>query len=229
MPKSNKHEEPRDEPRNEPQTRAPGAAAPLSCDDVLDRLDLYLDTLDGTDGADEGLPGLADEERAAVETHVTRCPTCARELSRARWIRDGLRALPEVPYAPKAPAEKAAPARVLPGPWLRWAVPVAAAAALVVAVLLALPERSADPAPTTTTTVQDAETQISPEELARAELEARYALARLAEATRRARREIREDVLARHVVAPVQRELLRSFHAPPEIDPEPAGRKPASL
>jgi len=234
MPKSNKHEEPRDEPRNEPQTRAPGAVAPLSCDDVLDRLDLYLDTLDGTDGADEGLPGLADEERAAVETHVTRCPACARELSRARWIRDGLRALPEVPYAPKAPAEKAAPARVLPGPWLRWAVPVAAAAALVVAVLLALPERSGDPSPPTTATIEttapeNAAPEISPEELARAELEARYALARLAEATRRARREIRDDVLARHVVAPVQRELLRSFHAPPEIDPEAAGRKPASL
>lgn len=227
MPKSNKH-------RNGPHAEPSGSGGVPSCDDVLDRLDLYLDTLDGTDGADEGLPGLADDERAAVEAHVTRCPACARELSRARWIRDGLRTLPEVPYAPKAPVEPEAPARILPGPWLRWAVPVAAAAVLVVAVLVAHPERSGDPAPPTTATIEktapeDAAPEISPEELARAELEARYALARLAEATRRARREIREDVLARHVVAPVQRELLRSFQAVPEIDPEAAGRKPASL
>lgn len=227
MPKSNKH-------RNEPHAGPSGPGGVPSCDDVLDRLDLYLDTLDGTDGADEGLPGLADDERAAVETHVTRCPACARELSRARWIRDGLRALPEVPYAPKAPVETEAPARILPGPWLRWTVSVAAAAVLIVAVLLALPERSGDPAPPKTATMEkaapeNAAPEISPEELARAELEARYALARLAEATRRARREIREDVLARHVVAPVQRELLRSFQAVPEIDPEAAGRKPASL
>lgn len=224
-----------DETKHEQRADASGAAVSLSCDDVLDRLDLYLDTLDGTDGADEGLPALSAEERTAVEVHVTRCPACAQELSRARWVRDGLRALPEVPYTPKAPAEREAPARILPGPWLRWAVPLAAAAVLVVAVLIAGPGRAPEPAPEGPTTAavedrpQSAALDISPAELARAELEARYALARLAEATRRARREIREDVLARHVVAPVQRELLRSFHAPPEIDPEAAGRKPASL
>ena len=229
MPRSNR---PHDEPRSH---------RGVTCDDVLDRLELYLDTLDGTEGAEEGLPGLSAEEKAGVELHVTRCPACAQELSRARRVRDGLRALPEVPYAPKPPAEREAPERADPGlgPWLRWAVPLAAAAVLVMAMLIASPDRPPEPATEGATAIAaedpppDAAPDISPEELARAELEARYALARLAEATRRARREIRDDVLTRHVVAPVQRELLRSFQAPPEIDPaidpDTAGRKSTSL
>lgn len=224
MPKSN-------EPTDEPQDDTPGATMSLSCDDVLDRLDFYLDTLDGSDGSDEGLPGLDQVERAAVRSHLTHCPACAQDLSRARRIRDGLRALPEVPdVSIDLPT---APPRLQPGPWLRWGVPLAAATVLVVAVLLALPGRFGDPAPPSTAAVESGEAQVSPEELARAELEARYALARLAEATRRARREIREDILTRHVVAPVQRELLRSFQAPPELDPamdpDSAGRNHTSL
>jgi len=183
---------------------------------VIDHLELYLDGLDGTDGADEGLPSLSGDDKAVVEQHLTRCPSCAQELNRAQRIRDGLRALPDVPYELPG-AEPTASEKLFPGTWarpaMRWAVPLAAAAVVAVAVWMALPRNpGADPG-TSPGTVTAAHT-VSDEELARAELEARYALARLAEATRRARREIREDVLARHVVAPVQRELLRSFSTP---------------
>jgi hypothetical protein len=249
MPRSNEtHPDPHDEPTAERQDErhsdSPGASAVeacdvASCDDVLDRLELYLDTLDDTDGADEGLPGLADEERAAVETHLTRCPACVQELGRARRVRDELRALPELPFvsetperreeAAGAPVRTGTPAWVPSGPWLRWAVPLAAAAVLALAIFTALPDRTPAPAPEAPATAART-AEVSPEELARAELEARYALARLAQATRRARREIRDDVLARHVLAPVQRELLRSFHAPAEIEQDEARRrKPSTL
>jgi hypothetical protein len=254
MPRSNethpepddaRHDEPTAERQDERHGDSPGAPAVggcdvASCDDVLDRLELYLDTLDDTDGVDEGLPGLAGGERAAVESHLTRCPACAQELGRARRVRDGLRALPELPFAPETPGRREVaagapgptrtPAWVRPGPWLRWAVPLAAAAVLALAILTTLPDRSPAPAPEAPATAAQA-SEVSPEELARAELEARYALARLAEATRRARREIRDDVLARHVLAPVQRELQRSFRAPAEIQHEDNAqhRKPATL
>jgi len=211
---------------NEPHPSPPRA----SCDQALDRLELYLDGLDGTDGADEGLPALTGGERATLEDHLTRCPTCSRELARAQRIRDGLRALPAVPFElpdPGRTEDLGTPGRLLPGPWLRWAVPLAAAAMLVIAVLVALPRGPAR-GPMTVETPTGPET-VSAEELARAELEARYALARLAEVTRKTEREIRDDVLARHVVAPVQRELLRSFGVAPDLDPKPTPEEPSSL
>jgi len=183
------------------------------CDDVIDHLELYLDGLDGTDGSDEGLPGLTDAERATVEDHLTRCPACAQELGRAQRIRDGLRALPEVPFdLPLAGRETRRP-------WTRWSVPLATAAVLLLALITGVVWRTSQPA----TSVPE----VSAEEMARAELEARYALARLAEVTRKTQEEITDEVLARHVVAPVQRRLMRSLGMP--LDPEPSPEKPSSL
>lgn len=217
MPRSN---DPPNEPLNEAQTK-PGPG----CDEVLDRLELYLDGLDGTDGSDEGLPGLTDDERAAVESHLTRCPACAQELGRAQRIRDGLRALPEVPFdlplAGRKGRRPEIPGKLLPGRWSRWSVPLAVAAVLVLAVVTGVLWRTAQP-PTTVP-------EVSTEELARAELEARYALARLAEVTRKTQQEITDEVLARHVVAPVQRELFRSLGVPSRLDPKPSSQEPSSL
>lgn len=239
MPRSN---EPRsNEPRSgEPPSGGPGLRFP-GCEDVLDRLDLYLDGLDGSDGAEEGLDGLPEDERTGVESHLSRCPSCARELGRARRVRDQLRALPREPFETPFETGLAESASVpvwqrASAPWLRWAVPAAVALGLGIALLVVLPwlraggPRGTGPSLAAQGSATGAPQEISPEQLARAELEARYALARLAQATRRARRELEQDVLARHVLVPVQQTLQRSLTVPPEVTPgdhQNPGRSPA--
>lgn len=225
MPRSNDPPyPPPDEPSTDSSTE-PHTLPGRGCEEVLDRLELYLDGLDGSDGSDEGLPGLTADERTLAEDHLTRCPACARELGRAQRIRDGLRALPEVPFdlpvAGEGKHRAETPGKLLPGRWTRWSVPLAAAAVLVLAVVSAVVWRSSQPA----TTVPE----VTAEELARAELEARYALARLAEVTRKTQDEITDEILARHVVAPVRRELFRTLGVPSRFDSKPRSREPSSL
>jgi len=219
-----------------PRSSEPPTPARLSCDDALDRLELYLDGLDGSDGAEEGLAPLANDERTALEVHLSRCPSCARALSHARQVRDELRALPEPPLPADAGRrdQRPSPQRRLhlPGPW-RWVVPVAAAAGVAIALGLALlpglGPSDTTPGDATPDASRAASQAVSPERLARAELEARYALARLAQVTQKARHEMRDEVLAEHVVAPMQESLMRSFAPLPRTPREPDPREPSSL
>lgn len=214
-----------------PRSSDPPSPTRLSCDDALDRLELYLDGLDDSDGAEEGLPPLADDERSALEIHLSRCPSCARALSHARQVRDELRALPEPPLPADAGRgdERPSPKHRLhlPGPW-RWVVPAAAAAVVAVALGLALLP-GLGPSDTTPGDSTPAPQAVSPERLARAELEARYALARLAQVTRKARHEVRDEVLAEHVVAPMQKSLMRSLTRLPKPAGETRSRDASSL
>lgn len=209
-------------------TPTPPSGPAFGCDETLERLELYLDTRDGSDGADEGLEPLAADEVQAVDRHLARCPGCAREMELATRLRGELRSLPEPalprslqrPFDPhRRPTRNhrgaAGPSPQLPPPrpsWSRWA-PYALATLLILAAVTVLPRwlgQGTPPAP---------EPATSPAQLARAELEARYALARVAEATRRANREIREDVLGRRLVQPVRDSLARTLMPEPPAQP----------
>jgi anti-sigma factor RsiW len=95
------------------------------------------------------LDDLEGEKRAAVESHVAGCPSCARRIAQLRRTLDVIGALPEAESRPvamdrlraeiaKAEAYAEQPHSILPRRpvrrW-RWAFPMAAAAALAVACL----------------------------------------------------------------------------------------------
>ena len=205
---------------------------PTLCEDVREQLDAYLDALDGSDGAGEGLPSLPAGRREAIADHLGRCPSCARDLAVASRVRGELRALPE----PELPAEWTPPPRAgtprprrleLPGRpgWPRVprlpAALLAAAAALALLLVLPLLRPAPGPAPGPA---------FSAEEVARAERQARWAVARMARISARAGLELRDGALAPHLVAPV----TGPFTLNPKTTPRPeeagaptSGRPPA--
>jgi len=182
------------------------SARPDECAAVLPLLEPYL----------EG--ELSPAESKAVREHLARCAACAAELRLATDIRDGLRGLPELDAPPAVLAKvrtEAGAARVLPlpRPEIRRPRPLALAAALAVALLGAvllfhLLGSSRPPQPT-------------PQEVARATAEARYALAYVGQVSRRAGLELKDEVLPRHLVAPAARTLTRSLEEIPEAASAP--------
>lgn len=193
-----------------------------TCDALAGDLEWYLDSLDGSDGAEEGLPPLPADRRRALEGHLERCPACSRQLALAERLRGTLRALPaEVPAV--APSPRPVPSLPPPEsalddgsptagtPWrqaLPWVATVGGAlAAVVLAVILVQP------------LLVDSPPEPTAEELARAEAEARYALAQLAAVSRRAGRHLQQDVLMENLVEPTARHLRNSWtvvHPNPE-------------
>lgn len=95
-------------------------------------------------------------------------------------------------------------------PW-RWAA-VGGLAAVLVAALLVLWTAPFDSSPQ----VVDRPTP-SAAEIAQAEAEARYALAQVAAVSRRAGLELRDDVLAPHLVQPMSRNLTDSLRTVPDL------------
>lgn len=95
-------------------------------------------------------------------------------------------------------------------PW-RWAA-VGGLAAVLVAALLVLWTAPFDSSPQ----VVDQPTP-SAAEIAQAEAEARYALAQVAAVSRRAGLELRDDVLAPHLVQPMTRNLTDSLRTVPDV------------
>jgi hypothetical protein len=175
---------------------------------VLDALEAYLDHLDGSDGTGEGLPAMAAEHLAAVSAHLEICPACARELALAGRIRAGLRALPVAERGGTEGSTESSTEARRAAPWAAWAgVAVVAAAALGIAVAALV--RTPAPAP-----------QYSAAAVARAETQARYAFARVAEISRRTGRELRDDVLTRRVAAPTAAAVVHSLDLS-RLRPEP--------
>lgn len=149
-----------------------------TCDDILDRLEEHVDG------------ELTAAEAQRVERHLRRCSACAAELTLARRIRAELRALPGPEPAAERPATSAWTRRG--GSWTgrhRWQLAAAAGLVLVALAGVLSLDRPPVEAP-----VQVARHElpyvVSDADLARAEQEARYALARVAEITRRARADL---------------------------------------
>jgi anti-sigma factor RsiW len=170
---------------------------------------------------------LPPAEAGEVREHIARCPACAAELRLAQALQGGLRELPELDAPPAVLARVRAaatpemtvlpferPAREPVPPWRpRFA---ALAAALVLALLgtLLLFELQSPRPPRPTAT-----------EVARATAEARYALAYVGRASRRAGLEIKDEVLPEHLVAPAARSLSRSLREMPGLEPDSAPRQ----
>jgi len=104
----------------------------MTCDHMESRLHDYLDGL------------LSGNGRAAVEAHLERCPACRDALARWQELRADTASLPREILPPRdlwpniATRIEAAPIRPVPRFWQqtwRWTLPVAAAAAVVLAVL----------------------------------------------------------------------------------------------
>lgn len=144
------------------------------------------------------------EERGELEAHLADCAACARQLALARKVRQSLRELPRL-ACPERVATAAgvrlrrrqtAAWRPRLSSWLTgWRLPVwqpAAAVALVLLVALAVDRRDREPEPTVA-------------EVARAERQARFALAYVGQVGRSTGRTVRDQVIRTWVVEPLTR------------------------
>lgn len=161
------------------------------CAWTLARLEAYLDG--------EAL----SEEIHEIDAHLEGCPACAGQLALARQVRQSLRELPRL-ACPERVAQ-AATARLRRrqttawrprlSRWLTgWRLPVwqpAAAMALVLLVALAVDQRDREPEPTAA-------------EVARAEREARFALAYVGQVGRNTGRTVRDQVIRTWVIEPLE-------------------------
>lgn len=178
------------------------------CEEALDWIEPYLDG------------DLPEYEAARLRGHLAVCTACAAELQLAARIQNELRSLPQLDCPPEVMERVRQEGRgvVVPfrprrivraiGPRL-----AAAAAMLTLAVgggaLFLNLQKPAD-AP-------------SPEQVAQATADAKLALAYLGKATRRAGDDLREEILAKRLVAPATRGISRSLGEIPDL-PVPAGR-----
>lgn len=168
-----------------------------SCDRVAELVEAYVDG------------DLGPAERARIAAHTAACPRCAAQVELAGRIRTQLGSLPRLDAPPgviasiKAEAGADRRGRTARPRWQRplWAALAAAVLLVAVAVSLLTPDPH---------TPSDAE-------LARAADEARYALARVAQLTRKATRdagrEIRPQLLAEPAMDSLSRALGRARSA----------------
>jgi anti-sigma factor RsiW len=168
----------------------------ISCSLTQAKIEAYLDA------------ELSRKEAAEVESHLSECQVCTAELARAKEVRSTLRELPEVSCPDRVTRAVLAQARAdlrsehrrrlrdwlstWTAPAWRPALATATLVALLATALLVGRREESPPA-------------VSPEELARAEVEVKWTLAYLGEMGRRAGFLVREEVIESQVVEPVKR------------------------
>jgi len=153
---------------------------------------------------------LPDGEMNGLETHLRECASCAGELQMAERVRGSLRMLPlqscpdpvvESVYE-RVRDELRTTRRQRLREWLdSWRAPLwrpAFGAALVVILTIG-----------GTVTYLDRDPEVSPAELARAELQVKWTLAYLSQMGRRTGDRVRDDVLRDRVVEPIQNSVNR--------------------
>ena len=182
----------------------------LSCDEVLDLLEPYVDG---------DLP-TAEAERLRV--HLETCRSCSGELALTRRIQRELRSLPQLDCPPEILERvRRQGGEVVPFRPRRTGLPLRVAAAAAVLVLAlgggALFVRS-----------QQQPRQPSAAEIAQATAEARYALAYIGRVSRRTGLDLRDDVLARRLVRPAARSVSLSLGVAQgeALDPAPGRGEP---
>jgi len=159
----------------------------MNCEWILEMIDPYLDgELDG-------------EEAAGLETHLERCPACARELRLARQVRDGLRGLPLL-TCPEGVIERVEE-QIRAARWNRlrewiaaWRIPLwrpvgVLAVALLIAAAAVFQQRERGP---------------SPEEVALAERQVKWTLAYLGQVGQRTGATVRDEVIRERLVEPLE-------------------------
>jgi anti-sigma factor RsiW len=168
------------------------------CEVALEALEPYLDG------------DLPPAEAARLREHLECCPDCAAELELAARIQRELRSLPELDCPPEVleRVRRTGRGEVVPFAPRRFAAGfriAAAAAVLALAVgggILFLHVQRQTERPT-------------PQEIAQATREARFALAYLGKVTRRASLGVRDEVFEKRLVAPAVRSVSRSLGGPP--------------
>ena len=192
---------------------------PLSCSRARVLLDAYIDG------------DLSPVRTSSVENHLAGCSACRDEVQAAQRVRTALRQMPprEMPVR-ELPAREStarglfagelpAPAAAAPGPAAQpqasrspvtalrqpghrpqWWRPLAVAALLAGVVLGAV--RVFD---------RPTETPVTTADVARAELQVRWVMARLGEINRRTSARVREDVIEKSVVGPSARAVETAF------------------
>lgn len=175
------------------------------CTDIQHDLEAYL----------EG--GLSTVRVHQVEAHLSDCPSCQAQVHLAQEIQNELRALPELDapaaviqtiYDQTVRAEK--PKRSLSAVLDLWPRPVwaaLAAASLVLVFAMAVLTQN--------TTTPDQPDEVA---IAQATAEARFALARVGLATRKAGETVREKALLEPIVAPTQRGLSQALRRNQDAD-----------
>ncbi len=165
----------------------------MHCDWVQERLEPYLDT------------ELPDNERSSLEVHLQICAACSAELETARKVQETLRTLPaqaapeqitEAVYA-HARADLRTRRRVWLQGWTtgwRPVLGVAVAAILLIFTTIGLQDQE----PTDTAT---------PAEIARAERQAKWAIAYLSQVGHRTGLTVRDEVIGYRVVRPLRRSI----------------------
>lgn len=181
-----------------------------ACDEVLDNLEAFLDG------------DLEAAEAARIRTHLEGCSSCAAELTLAERIQRELRSLPQLDCPPEVLERvQRAGGKVVPfvrpersgQPLRRPSLPLrlVAAAALVALTLggglifLRFQEQNQQP---------------SAAEIARAEREARFALAYFGKVSRRASLDLRDQVIEKRLLLPATRSVARSLSL---TEPAPEG------
>ncbi len=188
----------------------------LTCDEALDLLEPFLDG------------DLTPEESARLQAHLEGCAACAAELALAGRVQAGLRALPQPDCPPELLARVVAagrgevgafPAGVRTPRIVRGRIAAAAAIAAVAALavgggslflhlqhLQSLQQRA----------------EARQAQVAEATREARFALAYIGRATRKAGLDVRDEVLQKRLVTPAARTLSRLSNDLPNAS-SPAG------
>ncbi|MFQ6113768.1 MAG: zf-HC2 domain-containing protein [bacterium] len=171
----------------------------MTCANIQALIESYLDQ------------ELMPEQLSQIEGHLCQCSTCAEELKLAKQVNNTLRTLP-VHYCPdyvkEAVLEQIRTERRVnlwervqawPTNWraLKWrsAFATAVLVALVIAIVLIVRYQ------------QPSSTQVSPEELARAEFEVKWTLAYVSEIGQRTSISVRNDVIVPWVVAPMKQAI----------------------
>ena len=182
---------------------------PVTCSDVLDRLETWIDG------------DLETGEAAAIEAHVEGCTACKAEHRVALEIRSRLQAMPELDPPDRvlnAVRDAAAPAvgerfDLFLNTVARRPVPAVAALAAVIVLVLAVAPWMGKPTP-----------QISEREAARAAAETRLALAYVGVVARRAEQHVRYRILSDGPVSATVRGISRSI----KWTGGPAGAEPTT-
>jgi anti-sigma factor (TIGR02949 family) len=182
------------------------------CDWVLNRLEAYLDG------------ELPAGETAPIESHLSACESCRRELALARQVASMLRSLPEqscpdtvVEAAARSieglPAPAAEPrAGRLSGWWREFLHPAAAAAALILVVAMTVFIGQEYHYRSTTSGGSEDTLELSPEQIALAKAEIKWTFAYLDRVGRHSGLAVRAETID-HVVKPIEQALDIAFES----------------
>ncbi|GAB4316747.1 MAG: hypothetical protein Kow0074_04880 [Candidatus Zixiibacteriota bacterium] len=149
---------------------------------------------------------LPPEETSVIESHLSQCRDCAHELSMAQRVSRSLRSLPAMACPDEVIEAVRRRTNAPHRSWLQrwrdaWRQPVlvGTAAAVMVILIAVLGIQWHQPS------------EVSAEEIEMAEIETRWAIAKVRQVGRKATMTLRDEVLDNRVAVPIRRSVLNSI------------------